>query len=119
MENLDIAIIKYNEKLFLQFNFYGELKESSAIEGIEKWREEISKLPSNQKIDLIYNCSEMTGFETGARRNWQNAMKEFKAQLGDIWIVSDNIFILGAAKTMGILTGFNMKVCRSLSDVGK
>lgn len=119
MKNLDINFITLDNKSYLHFVFKGDLKETVAMQGIAKWKEEINKLPNNTKIDLIYNCIEMTGFETGARRNWQDAMKEFKAKSGEIWIVSDNILILGAAKTMGLLTGFNMKVCRSLSDVGK
>jgi hypothetical protein len=119
MENLNITFVTQNNRSFLQFDFAGELKESVAIQGISKWREEMSKLPAATKIDIIYNCTNMTGFETEARRNWQNAMKEFKTRLGEIWIVSDNIFILGAAKTMGLLTGFNMKVSRSLKDIGR
>ena len=34
----------------------------------------------------------------------QAAMKEMKDNIGEMWVISDNTFILGAAKTMGILT---------------
>ena len=59
----------------------------------------------------------MTGFDTDARRIWQDTMKSHKNQIDVIWLVSDNIFIRGAAKTMGLLTGFPIKVTKSINDI--
>lgn len=108
-----------NNKPFLQFDFPKHLEESMVDETIPVWKEIYSKLNPGEKVDLVFNCEVMTGFDTEARRKWQAAMKELKDQTSNIWIVSDNLFILGAAKTMGLLTGFGIKVTRSMSEVGK
>ena len=69
------------------------------------------------KNHLIFNCAAMTGFDTEARRVWQDAMNKMKPQIGSIWIVSTNVFILGAARTMGLLTGFNIKTAKLLDKI--
>lgn len=108
-----------NDKIFLQFDFPKHLDEEMAINTIPVWKEMYQQLATNEKANLVFNCEVMTGFDTEARRKWQTALKDLKNQTGSIWIVSENIFILGAAKTMGILAGFPIKVTRSLSEVGK
>jgi hypothetical protein len=44
-------------------------------------------------------------------------MKQHKDQIDVIWLVCDNTFIRGAAKTMGLLTGFAIKVTKTMSDI--
>jgi hypothetical protein len=61
----------------------------------------------------------MNGFETEARKKWQDAMKKLKPRVENVWIVSENVFIRGAAKTMGLLAGYGVKVCKSIDEVGK
>ncbi len=70
------------------------------------------------KVHLIFNCDSLTGFDTEARRNWQAALKEQKGNIGEVWVVCNNLFILAAAKTMGLLSGYSLKVTRSISEVG-
>jgi hypothetical protein len=101
-------------KSFLQFNFQGHLDLESATEAIEAWRKQLTP---NQKINLIYNCLEMTGFDTPARKIWQLAMSDLKASTGSIWIISSNAFILGAAKTMGLLSGYDIKVAKNIEGI--
>ena len=108
-----------NNKHYLEFDFPKHLTAQMAEETIPLWKEMYNKIKQGEKADLIFNCELMSGFDTEARRKWQAALGELKSQTGEIWIVSDNIFILGAAKTMGLLTGFSIKVTRSLAEVGK
>lgn len=103
-----------NEKPYLQFDFKGHLDHSSAIKAIEEWRRYMER---SSKKNLIYNCKEMTGFDSSARKIWQATMGEFKQRTGSIWIISSNVFILGAAKTMGVLTGFLIKVAKTTSEI--
>ncbi|MBS1559144.1 MAG: hypothetical protein JST69_10505 [Bacteroidetes bacterium] len=116
-DSLKIISIKIGNKDFLQFDFEGDLKDPIALDCIKQWKDEMRKLSPGQKINLIFNCCKMSGFETEARKHWQETMKLFKGQINDVWIVSENIFIRTAAKTMGLLTGFNMKTCNSVSEV--
>lgn len=112
---VDINFIANNNKQYLQFDFPGHLDEASAANAIERWNEKMKS--NNAKVSIIYNCSKMTGFDTDARRIWQDTMKAHKNQIDVIWLVSDNIFIRGAAKTMGLLTGFPIKVTKSINDI--
>jgi len=112
---VDVNFISKNNKRYLQFDFSGHLDEASASSAIERWNEKMKS--SKEKTSIIYNCTKMTGFDTDARRIWQETMKSHKHQIDVIWLVSDNIFIRGAAKTMGVLTGFPIKVTKSLSEI--
>lgn len=108
----------YNNRKYLQFDFTGHLDENSAKNAIESWKTEMNKSGlDGTRLNLIYNCTKMSGFDTNARRNWQATMQALKPNLGTIWVVSENFFILTAAKTMGVLTGFSVKVARSLKDI--
>jgi hypothetical protein len=93
---------------------YSRLICDSNRSGIEIWK---SLMTDNSKRDLIYNCTEMTGFDSTSRQMWQATMKEFKPRIGNIWMISTNRFILAAAKTMSILAGFSMKTARSLHEI--
>jgi len=115
---VSITLVPLNNKNYLQFDFTGHLTEAAAIRAIEHWKMELEKLNSKDtKIDLIYNCVTMTGFDTNARRAWQDAMHALQSRTNEIWIISDNIFILGAAKTMGLLTRFTIKAAKSIKDI--
>jgi hypothetical protein len=59
----------------------------------------------------------MTGFDSSARKNWQTTMSELKSKTGSIWVISSNAFILGAAKTMGLLSGYDIKVAKSIESI--
>lgn len=103
-----------NDRLYIQFDFIGHLDQRSAVQAIADWKQHMGD-PS--KKNLIYNCHEMSGFDGSARKMWQATMGEYKQKIGSIWIISSNILILGAAKTMGILTGFSIKVAKSTDDI--
>lgn len=95
---------------YIQFDFMGHLDAMGAQKAIAQWK---GRMKNGVRNNLIYNCTEMTGFDTEARRSWQSTMISLKGQIGSIWIISSNVLILGAAKTMGLLTGFAIKVATS------
>ena len=111
---VNLAEIVTNEKTYLQFDFKDHLDSDNAQKAIVQWKD---KMKPGTKRHLIYNCMFMTGFDTSARKTWQTTMGTHKHQIGDIWIISSNVFILGAAKTMGLLTGFAIKVAKTLNDI--
>lgn len=117
--NVSVKLVQKNNKPYLQFDFNGHLDEANALKAIDEWKKEISVRKLKANVDLIYNCISMSGFDTGARKKWQEAMKELQPVTGVIWIISDNIFIIGAAKTMGILTRYTIKAVRSFEEVGR
>lgn len=113
-----ITMESKNDRHFLRFDFPDHLDVDTATAAIAVWKQEMTRYTTDDiKINLIFNCSCMKGFDTAARKYWQQTMKELKDNIGVIWIVCENVFILGAAKTMGILTNFNIKAVRSLEEV--
>jgi hypothetical protein len=48
---------------------------------------------------------------------WQKNLSEMKAQLAEIYIISDTMLILTAAKTMALLSGFKIKPVRSFAEI--
>lgn len=111
---VDLHEIQKGDKNYLQFDFIGHLDYPSAQSAIEAWRK---FLKADGKVDLIYNCLAMTGFDTPARKLWQSTLAELKSHTGNIWIVSTNNFILAAAKTMGLLSGYDIRVVKSIESI--
>ena len=103
-----------NNRQYIQFDFMGYLDHPAAVKGLETWK---PLMAGNDKKDLIYNCTDMTGFDSTSRQMWQATMKELKPKIGNIWMISTNRFILAAAKTMGILAGFSIKTAKSLEEI--
>ncbi|MCU0430469.1 MAG: hypothetical protein MUF42_10910 [Cytophagaceae bacterium] len=101
-------------KKWLWFVFPAMLEEASAIEAVQHWKEHFNQsLKPGDKANLIFDCSHMKNYDTASRQLWQRTMVEHRANIGDIWIISQNRLILTAAKTMGLLTGFKIKVALS------
>ncbi|WP_276371148.1 hypothetical protein [Chryseolinea sp. H1M3-3] len=113
-DHVKVFEVTKNGKTYIQFCFKGHLNIDAAARAITTWKELMDDPASK---NLIYDCTEMTGFDTEARKLWQATMSDCKKQIGNIWIISSNIFILGAAKTMGLLTGFHIKVAKSSDDI--
>ncbi|HOX83110.1 MAG TPA: hypothetical protein PLJ60_14980 [Chryseolinea sp.] len=118
LKEIEIKPTTVNNKTCLQFDFPDYLDSETASAAIEIWKLEMKRLKdSGVKINLIFNCDCMTGFDTEARRKWQMEMKEQKNSIADVWVICNNIFILGAAKTMGLLSGYSIKTSRSISEI--
>ena len=116
--NVSVQLIRKNDRVCIQFDFTGHLDEATAVKAISEWKKELAGLHTPiAKVDLIYNCLSMTGFDTAARKRWQETMKELQPRTNVIWIVSDNIFITGTAKTMSILTRYTIKSVKSLEEI--
>ncbi|NBP68390.1 MAG: hypothetical protein EBR30_16595 [Cytophagia bacterium] len=107
-----------NNKVCLQFDFPDYLDQETATAAIEIWKAEMQRLSATGvKVNLVFNCDCMTGFDTEARRKWQAQLKDQKNNIGEVWVVCNNMFILGAAKTMGLLSGYPIKVTRSMAEI--
>lgn len=114
VNRLAIAETTRSGKPYIQFDFTGYFDHPAALQGAEQWK---ALMKGDTKRDLIFNCAEMHGFDSTSRQLWQAVMKEHKSRIGNIWVISNNSFILAAAKTMGLLAGFSIKVAKSLDQI--
>lgn len=107
LDNPIIEIKKINNTECLNFVFNGELTENNAAFAIDKWKLLLNK--SNTKIQHIWNCKGMTGYEPMARSHWQRAIKELKGKIDKIWLVSDSALIIAGARILSVFTSLDIK----------
>ena len=106
------------EKDFLKMEIHGRLDEENATKAISKWKEELSSnLKEGEKANVICNCLHMTGYDTEARRQWQQAISDLKHQIEYFWVITDNKMIKIAANTMGLMTNFKIKTAKSETEI--
>ena len=91
----------------------------NALSATSKWREEIATMDSGEKANIICNCLNMTGYDTEARKQWQQTISDLKSQIKCMWIVTDNNLFRIAARTMGLMTNFQIKTAKSESEICK
>lgn len=110
MEDTKIVWHNIDTKRYLKFVFEGHFSEEQALPAIEKWRKLFSEeVPEGQKVNIIWDCLAMTGFEPKVKTTWQKILKELSPKIQDIWIVSTNPMIRVAALTMGLFSNYKIK----------
>lgn len=100
----------------LCFTFNGTLTKDDAEVATEEWRE-LFESRKNEKILLVWQCLEMKGYEPMARKVWQDATKEFKNQIDEIWLISNSIIIQAGAKIMSLFTSYDIRVAKSEEEI--
>jgi hypothetical protein len=103
--------IAWEEKLgkeCLRFTFQGKLTEEDATSAIRIWRAAFAAR-MGKHITLIWNCQEMTGYDTAARTQWQQTLKDLRDQIETIWLISDSRMIRMGAAVMALFSSLNIK----------
>ena len=115
-DSFEIELYQLKTEDCLKFTFKGKFSEQSALSGSEEWKDLFSSTGTEKSI-LVWDCKEMTGFETNARIIWQQAMKELKGQIDCVWLISNSAIIRAGAKLMSTFTGFKIKAVKSEKDI--
>lgn len=102
-------------KNFISFSFYKKLKDSCCIEACKEWKKINNANPSIRFVH-IWDSRFMTGYEQTARKRWLNELNEMSNQIEEIWLISDNIVIRGAASLM---SKFSKHTLRSFRNIGE
>lgn len=88
------------------FKFKGKFTSGASIAGGQAWDWAFSEYP-DATFHLIWDGSEMSGFEAGARKEWYNAVKRNREQISEVTVISYSVFVRGAARVM--LEHFDIK----------
>ena len=99
-------------KKCLRFTFSGKLTEQDAASAIKAWRAAFAAR-MGEPITLIWDCHEMTGYDTGARTQWQQTLKELGDQIESIWLISSSRMIRMGASVMALFSSLNIKPVES------
>jgi hypothetical protein len=90
----------------LYFKFKNKFTETASIAGAKFWNSICDGHP-DQNYSIIWDTTEMSGFEIKARTEWYSTMKRNKHQIQNITVISSSVIIRSAARVM--LEFFNVK----------
>ncbi|NMB80558.1 MAG: hypothetical protein GYA14_01935 [Ignavibacteria bacterium] len=113
---MEIKWITLNSKKYLKFSFDENLGEQEAISSIEKWKKEITS-NSDTKVSLIWDCLKMKSYDSKARILWQDALKELKNNIENIWLISNSQFIRVGANVISVFSGLKINPVDSESKI--
>ena len=100
----------------LKFVFGEQLTLKEAEVAIVEWRKAFqSKM--DKSIIIIWDCRKMKGYDGEAKTKWTDALKDMKAQIASIWLISDSAIIRLAASVMGLVSSLNIKAISSESEI--
>lgn len=97
--NIKLTRSETSSNRCLLFEFRNKFKKEVAIPSAQSWSAFFEKNP-NEHFDFIWDCSEMSGFEIGARTEWYHAIKDHKLRISHVTVIADSIMIRSAAKVM-------------------
>ena len=118
MPNQDV-VVKWDESAkapCLVFEFPEQLGSDVADRAIRRWREAFESRPGEQ-ITIVWDCKAMKGYESGARRAWQDAIQEMKGRIAGIWLVSGSAFVRMGAMVMGKAISIPIRTVNSRYEV--
>ena len=116
LKSLKIDLYLLKEEECLKFTFKDKFKGDDAESAVEEWKDLFASL-NGEKTLLIWDCMEMTGYETKARIAWQQAMKDLKDQIDCVWLITNSKIIKAGAKLMSAFTKFTIKVVGSENEI--
>lgn len=115
-DNLDIREKTDLEKKTLEFTFKGHFTELASKQGAEFWSRVFEAAP-DQEFELIWYCTDMTGFDPKARKQWYNCIQRYKQRISMVHVVSKSLIIRGAAKVMMEYFRIKSKMVRSYEEI--
>ena len=113
--NVDLS---YNDQFDLPclvFTFKGKFTQLASEESTQVWKEVFDK--SNSKHILVWDCSQMTGFEMSARREWLKYMQLLSNRIDRVLVISDSVLIRGSARLMLKLFNFRSEIYSNQREV--
>jgi len=66
---------------------------------------------------MIWDCTEMKGYDSDARETWQKFFDGIKAKIDVVHLVSDNIVYRAAARSFGIFWGVKVSAWSDYSQL--
>jgi hypothetical protein len=101
----------------LEFRFPQELTSAAAEEAIRAWRAELGSA-GTAPLTIVWDCRRMKGYDSQARRIWQDALQEMKGRIATVWLVSGSPFVRLGAMLMGKALSIEIKSVESLERIG-
>lgn len=94
------------------FHFKDKFTIDASVRATQYWSGLLESQP-NESFSFVWDCTDMSGFEPSARKEWYRAMKLYKDQISEIIVISPSILIRGAARVMMEFFGIKSKILQS------
>lgn len=116
MHRIKLELINTKKRPYLKFIFGTYLDKLNAERTVLKWESIFSSL-KNEKIDLIWDCKKMEDYDPVARRILQKALNELKAEIGRVWVITDQQIIKSSVILIARSTSLDIKIVDSEEDI--
>ena len=116
LNKFDIELFEIKNEECLKFTFNGKFSEEQALSGASEWRNLFDNSGEEKSI-LVWDCLDMTGFESNARTVWLKAIKDLKKKIDCVWVISESKIIRTGAKVLSTLSGFKIKTVKDESEI--
>lgn len=113
---IDIRLAPEIGENCIQFIFKNKFTLDASVNATKYWSMFFED-NSEANYSFIWDCTEMSGFEPSARKEWYGAMKKYKQRIRLITIISPNILIRGAARVMMEVFGIKSKMLKSKEEL--
>ena len=100
----------------LKFTFGETLSAMGAEIAIVQW-EMAFESAAHKPVVLIWDCRVMKGYDSEARTKWTKALKEMKADIGAIWLITSSTRIKMGAAVMGMLSSIKIHTISSEDQI--
>lgn len=114
---VDVAWETHGGRKCLAFRFPQELTVGAADAAIQAWRSEL-RTAGREPLTLVWDCRRMKGYDSQARRAWQDALQEMKGRIASVWLVSGSPFVRLGAMLMGKALSIEIKSVESPERIG-
>lgn len=106
---------KINGKRCLFLHFNGHFSAEHAREAVST----LGPMIKNEQgaLCMIWECTNMEGFDMTAREHWQVFMKGIKSKIEKIHLVSDRLLIRSGALVVGIFTGIKITTWATITEL--
>lgn len=115
-ENPNIELYDIEGTEYLKFTFRDKLTGKNAKDAAHEW-EEIFSTVNEEKVPVIWDCINMTGYEHNARIIWQKEIKKLKKKIKCVWLITDSKIITAGAKAMSLFTSFKINVINTEKQI--
>ncbi len=107
--NPEIELVNFKGEDCLKFTFNGHLSTEDAEYAVTEWKEYF-ETTGNEKVVVIWDSINMTGFDLKAQKIWQKELKELKGQIKCVWLITNSKIIRAGARLMSAFTSYCLKV---------
>ena len=104
-----------NEKRCLFLRFDGHFSAENAQQAISTITSLVKKTAG--RLTMVWECSDMAGYDTAAREAWQVFMKDMTNRTERIHLISDKVVIRSGAMVVGIFAGIKITTWARLDDL--